>query len=175
MSKRAGRRVTMDQLIDDVGADVAKFFFLARKNNSHLDFDLDLARDESEKNPGHYVRYAHARICSVLRNAEAQDIDPEKVSDGDLDLLTHESEIDLIRLLSELPDRVVSAAESREMLRMTSFATEVSAAFHQFYHHCKILGDDEALTRARLALCRCTRIVLANALGIIGMEAPERM
>lgn len=175
MTKREGRLVTMDQLIDEVGVDVAKFFFLARKNNSHLDFDLDLARKESNDNPVYYVKYAHARICSVLRNAHARNVDPHALEDADLALLTHESELDLLRLLADLPDRVTSTARSREVSRLTNFATEVSAAFHQFYHQCTILGDNPSLTRARLALSRATKIVLANTLRLIGVEAPERM
>lgn len=175
MSKRAGRLVTMDQLIDEVGADVAKFFFLARKNTSHLDFDLDLAKNESAENPVFYVKYAHARICSVLRNAEAREIDPAAVTAEQLGALTHETERELLRLLPELPTAVASAARSREMSRLTSFAMEVSSAFHPFYHECTILGEDAALSLARLALCRATKIVLANTLRLIGVEAPERM
>jgi arginyl-tRNA synthetase len=175
MSKRAGRLVTMDQLIEEVGVDVAKFFFLARKNTSHMDFDLDLARAESNENPVYYVKYAHARICSVLRNATARGIDPDAVTDDELARLTHPAERDLLRLLPELTGQIASAARSREISRLTSFAVEVSSSFHPFYHQCTILGDDEALTRARLALCRATRIVLANTLRIVGVDAPERM
>ena len=175
MSKRAGRLVTMDQLIEEVGVDVAKFFFLARKNTSHMDFDLDLATAESNENPVYYVKYAHARICSVLRNAEARGLSGDSVPDEALARLEHAAERDLLRLLPELPAQVASAARSREISRLTSFAMEVSAAFHPFYHQCTILGDDEELSRARLALCRATRVVLANTLRIIGVEAPERM
>ncbi len=175
MSKRAGRLVTMDELIEEVGADVAKFFFLDRKNGSHLDFDLDLAKQQSNDNPVYYVKYAHARICSVLRNAQTRGVDPEKVEEGDLARLVEEAELDLLRLLSEFPQRIEGAATSREMSRITGFAKDVSAAFHQFYQNCVILGEDESLTRARLALSRATRIVLANALRLAGVEAPERM
>lgn len=175
MSKRAGRLVTMEQLIEEVGVDVAKFFFLARKNTSHMDFDLDLAKAESNENPVYYVKYAHARICSVLRNAEARGLAGEKASDEELARLEHPAEHDLMRLLPEFTGQVVSAARSREISRLTSFAVDVSAAFHPFYHQCTILGDDEGLSRARLALCTATRIVLANTLRLIGVEAPERM
>lgn len=175
MSKRAGRLVTMDELIDEVGVDVAKFFFLARKNTSHMDFDLDLAKAESNENPVYYVKYAHARICSVLRNAEARGVDDGSVSDAELGRLEHPAERDLLRLLPELTGQIASAARSREISRLTSFAMDVSAAFHPFYHQCTILGDDEALSRARLALCRATRTVLANTLRLIGVDAPERM
>lgn len=175
MSKRAGRLVTMDQLIDEVGADVAKFFFLARKNTSHLDFDLDLAKKDSAENPVYYVKYAHARICSVLRNAEVRGIDPSTVTTEQLGVLTHETERELLRLLPEFPTAIVSAARSREMSRLTTFAMDVSSAFHPFYHQCTILGEDAALSLARLALCRATKIVLANTLRLIGVDAPERM
>jgi arginyl-tRNA synthetase len=157
MAKRAGLIVTMDELIDEVGTDVARYFFLARKNSTHLDFDLDLAKEQSNENPGWYVKYAHARICSVLRNAEAQGVKETPASEQDLELLTAESELTLCRLLPELPVLV-----SR-------------TAFHQFYHNCRILTEDAALTRARLALSRATRVVLANTLDLMGMEAPERM
>lgn len=176
MSKRAGRLVTMDELIAEVGADAAKYFFLARKNTSHLDFDLDLAKQQSNDNPVYYVKYAHARICSVLRNAEARGLDPSDLGvDEDSIALEHPTELDLVRLLSDFPERVVSAATSREMLRLTGYATEVATAFTQFYHHCMILDEDEAVAKSRLALSVATRIVLANTLGLIGVEAPERM
>lgn len=175
MSKRAGRLVTVDQLIDEVGVDVAKFFFLARKNTSHMDFDLDLAKAESNENPVYYVKYAHARICSVLRNAEARGLDFGGVSDEELSRLEHAAEHDLLRLLPELAGQIASAARSREMSRLTSFAMEVASAFHPFYHQCTILSDDDGLSRARLALCQSTRIVLANTLRLIGVDAPERM
>ena len=175
MSKRAGRLVTMDELIAEVGADVAKFFFLARKNSSHLDFDLDLAKAQSNENPVYYVQYAHARICSVLRNAQAREIDVEQLDDADFDRLQESAERELLRLLPELPATVASAADSRELSRLTSFAVDVATAFHTFYHQCPILGEDPGLSRARLGLCQATRIVLANTLTLIGIEAPERM
>jgi len=175
MSKRAGRLVTMDQLIDEVGRDVARFFFLARKNSSHLDFDLDLARQQSNDNPGWYVKYAHARICSVLRNAEAHGIEDKPASPDDLDRLTEASEIALCRLLPELPGIIARAAAARDLARLTRFAVDVATAFHHFYQHCRILTEDRELTRARLTLSRATRIVLSNTLDLLGMEAPERM
>jgi arginyl-tRNA synthetase len=175
MAKRAGLIVTMDELIDDVGADVARYFFLARKNSTHLDFDLDLAKEQSNENPGWYVKYAHARICSVLRNAAAQGVKEKAASSEDLALLAEESELALCRLLPEFPVLVARAADARDTTRLTRYATELATAFHQFYHHCRILSEDAALTRARLALGRATRVVLANTLDLMGMEAPERM
>jgi len=175
MSKRAGRLVTMDALIDEVGADVAKFFFLNRKNTSHMDFDLDLAKSEKRENQVWYVKYAHARICSVLRNAEAREIDPATVTEEHLERLTHPLEADLLRLLPDLPRTIASAARSREMSRLTSYAYEVAAAYHPFQKECRILGDEEDLTLARLALCRATRVVLANSLKVLGIQAPDSM
>jgi arginyl-tRNA synthetase len=175
MAKRAGLIVTMDELIDEVGTDVARYFFLARKNSTHLDFDLDLAKEQSNENPGWYVKYAHARICSVLRNAEAQGVKETPASEQDLELLTAESELTLCRLLPELPVLVSRTAEAKDPTRLTRYATELATAFHQFYHNCRILTEDAALTRARLALSRATRVVLANTLDLMGMEAPERM
>jgi len=175
MSKRAGRLVTMDELIEEVGADAAKYFFLMRKNNSHLDFDLELATKQSNENPVYYVKYAHARICSVLRNAQERGVDSETIHEKDLATLSSQPELELLRILSDFPDCVVRTARSRELARLTGFATEVAGAFHQFYHQCKVLGDDDATTRARLALCRATRIVLANSLRLLGVSAPDRM
>lgn len=175
MAKRAGRLVTMDELLDEVGTDVARFFFLARKNSTPLDFDLDLAKEQSNENPGWYVKYAHARICSVLRNAQAQGVREEAASGEVLALLTEPSELALCRLLPELPVLVARTAETKDPTRLTRYATELATAFHQFYHNCRILTEDAALTRARLALARATRVVLANTLDLMGMEAPERM
>jgi len=175
MSKRAGRLVTMDELIEEVGVDAAKFFFLMRKNNSHLDFDMELAKRESNDNPVYYVKYAHARICSVMRHAQEREIDLEEYDAAEFELLESVPERDLLRLLSDFPATVGRAATAREPSRLTSYATEVATMFHQFYHQCKVLGDDEALTRARLALCRATRLVLANTLTQLGISAPERM
>jgi arginyl-tRNA synthetase len=175
MSKRAGKLVTMEQLIDEVGVDAARYFFLMRKNASHLDFDLTLAKQESSDNPVYYVKYAHARICSVLRNAQAQGLDPDALEAGDLASLDSKPEVDLIRILIELPDTVARAARAREMSRLTNYAGDVATAFHQFYHQCKVLTDDAAQRRARLALCRATKTVLASVLRLCGVSAPERM
>jgi arginyl-tRNA synthetase len=175
MSKRKGQFVTMDALIDEVGADVAKFIFLTRKPNSHLDFDLDLARAQSNDNPVYYVKYAHARICSVLRNAATAGVlVPEPDVQGLLSL-REPSEWSLVRELVRLPQVLVSGAEAREPHRLTGYLTELSGLFHQFYHQCKILGEDPAVTTSRLMLCQLSRLVLARALEVIGVEAPEFM
>ena len=176
MSKRKGQFVTMDALMDEVGADVAKFIFLTRKPNSHLDFDLDLAREQSNENPVYYVKYAHARICSVLRNAvDAGLAVPEPTAEG-LRRLDAESETTLISELIRLPGVIVSAARAREPHRLTSYVTDLAGLYHQFYHNCKILDpENEMQSESRLMLCCLTRLVIARVLELIGVDAPERM
>lgn len=175
MSKREGQFVTMDALGDDVGADVAKYIFLTRKPNSHLDFDLDLAREQSSENPVYYVKYAHARICSVLRKAEEAGAAETDVTAAGLARLAEEQEWALAGELIRLPEVIEGAAAAREPHRLTQYAQEIAGLYHQFYHNCVILGDDPAVTRARLQLCLATRKVLAAVLDLLGVEAPEFM
>ncbi len=175
MSKREGQFVTMDALCDDVGPDVAKFIFLTRKPNSHLDFDLDLARQQSNENPVYYVKYAHARICSVLRKAAEAGIDPGEPEAGTLSSLEEPAEQALVRELIWVPRVIAGAAEHREPHRLTGYLFEVSRLYHQFYYQCKILGEDPEVTRARLHLSLVTRKVLRLVLDLIGVEAPEVM
>jgi len=175
MSKRQGTFVTMDALMDEVGADVAKFIFLTRKPNSHLEFDLDLAKEQSNENPVYYVKYAHARICSVLRNATEAGIDPGEPKAESLKKLDQDSEWNLVRELIRLPQVIVSAAGSREPHRLTGYISEIAGLYHQFYHQCKIITEDEETTLARLHLSLMTRRVLRQVLELIGIDAPERM
>ncbi len=175
MSKREGQFVSMDSLIDEVGADVAKYIFLMRKPNSHLDFDLDLAREESNENPVFYVKYAHARICAVLRRAAEAGVDPGVPDAGDLARLEAPAEWNLVRELVRLPQVIVGAALAREPHRLSSYAYDCAQLFHQFYHECVILGDHPAVTRARLQLCLMARAVIAQVLDLMGVEAPEQM
>jgi len=175
MSKREGRFVTMDALCDDVGADVAKNIFLTRKPNSHLDFDLDMAREQSNENPVYYVKYAHARICSVLRKSEDAGWTGQVPVAAPLASLEEGAERALIRELIRLPEVIAGAAASREPHRLTTYAQDVSGLFHQFYHQCVILGDDRDTTEARLQLCLLTRKVLHRVLDLIGIDAPEVM
>jgi arginyl-tRNA synthetase len=176
MSKRKGQFVTMNELLDEVGPDVAKFIFLTRKPNSHLDFDLDLARDQSEKNPVLYVQYAHARICSVIARAADQGLPAAEPSAEGLDRLVDEAEQNLARELIQLPQIIVSAAHAREPHRLTNYVTELAALYHKFYHQCRIIDPDERrLSESRLMLCQLTRHVIAQVLGLIGVSAPERM
>ena len=173
MSKRAGEFITMRELIDDVGADVAKYFFLMRRANSPLDFDLTLARKQSDENPVYYVQYAHARIASVVRFAEERGVAAD--AGGDLSRLTATEERALMLHLLHFPGVVVGAAQAREPHRVATYAQELATAFHQFYHVCRIVGDDAAVSAARLDLARATRTVLKNALHLLGVSAPSSM
>ncbi|MEN8008387.1 MAG: arginine--tRNA ligase [Candidatus Krumholzibacteriota bacterium] len=175
MSKRAGQFVNMEDLIDNVGADVAKYIFLTRKPNSHLDFDLDLAREQSNENPVYYVKYAHARICSVLRKAAAEGIEPGTITAESLSRLTEDAEWNLVRELIRLPQVIISAANAREPHRLTGYIHEVAGLYHQFYHQCHILGEEKETTLARLHLSLITKQVLKVVLDLIGVDAPEKM
>ncbi len=172
MSKRAGEFITLEELIQDVGRDAAAFFFLMRRAESHLDFDMDLARRESEENPVFYVKYAHARICGLLRKAAEAGASDE---DADLARLSEEPEFDLLKTLIQFPELLQGAALAREPHRITQYLREVSQTFHVFYHECRVIGPDPDITGARLALTRAARQVLANGLRLLGIEAPERM
>ncbi len=174
MSKRAGEFVTMRELIDDVGVDVAKYFFLMRRANSPLDFDLTLARKQSDENPVYYVQYAHARIASVVRFAEERGEAPAAGRSDASKLVAPEERALLLHLL-HFPGTVAGAAEAREPHRVTTYAQELATAFHQFYHACRIVGEDPALSAARLDLARATKVVLKNALGLLGVGAPASM
>ncbi|HET6348559.1 MAG TPA: arginine--tRNA ligase [Candidatus Krumholzibacteria bacterium] len=173
MSKRAGEFITMRELIDDVGVDVAKYFFLMRRANSPLDFDLTLARKQSDENPVYYVQYAHARIASVVRFAEERGA--AGGAGADLSRLTAPEERALMLHLLHFPGVVAGAAEARESHRIATYAQELATAFHQFYHVCRIVGEDPALSAARLDLARATRIVLKNSLQLLGVSAPASM
>jgi arginyl-tRNA synthetase len=176
MSKRAGELVTLSDLVDDVGKDTAIFFFLMRRAASHLDFDLDVARKTSDENPVYYVKYAHARIASLIRKAvdtgTAGATDP---ASGDASLLTHATEIDLMRLVTRYPEVIIGAAVNREPHRMTNYLRELAAAFHPFYHQCRVVGEEPKLAHARLLLCAAVKQVLANGMALINVDAPESM
>lgn len=173
MSKRRGEFITLRDLLDEVGKDAATFFFLMRRAESHLDFDMDLAKQETEENPVYYVKYAHARISGILRKAEEEGVEPDPRPD--LSALGEEQELALMKVLLQYPEMVAGAARVREPHRITGYLREVAQAFHLFYHHCRVVGPDRALTGARLALTRGARTVLANGLGLMDIEAPERM
>jgi len=171
MSKRTGTYVTLDELIDEVGLDVARFFFLTRSADTHLNFDLALAKTQSNKNPVYYVQYAHARICSILRKSETQSAKSETNSN----LLNHKSELKLLKQLIKLPEIIEDTAQDYQVQRLPQYAVDLATAFHQFYRDCQVIGEDKKLTQARLALVFATKIVLENTLSLMGISAPEKM
>lgn len=179
MSTRKANFVTLDELMDEVGVDVTRYFFLNRSMSSHLNFDLTLAKTQSEENPVYYVQYAHARICSILRHAEKEGIDPE--AESDLSLLTAPEEINLIKVLTTYPGAVTAAAHDFEPHRVPTYLEELATTYHHFQHAGKrdddlrVVTKNVPLTLARLALCRATRIVLANGLSLLGISKPEKM
>ncbi len=179
MSKRAGTIITLDDLVDAIGVDGARYSLVRSSVDSSLDIDLDLWTKQSSDNPVYYVQYGHARLCSLARNAEAAGLDSADFEGVDYGLLTHEKEGDLIRTLGEFPAVVKAAAELREPHRVARYAEELASAFHKFYDSCQVLPrtDEEVapIHRARLALAMATRQVLANALSMVGVSAPERM
>ena len=174
LAKRKGQIYSVRDLIDEVGTDAARFFFLMRSNDSHLDFDLDLAASKSEENPVYYVQYAHARICSIGKMAETRGFEFD--DSPDLTLLTDASETALMRKLADYPHELQRAAELRAPHRLTTYLRELTQLFHQFYTNCQVLNpDDIATSTARMALSDATRQVLANCLSILGLTAPESM
>ncbi|HUT73998.1 MAG TPA: arginine--tRNA ligase [Armatimonadota bacterium] len=175
MSKRAGDIITLEEVLEQVGADAARYFFLMRSTDSPLDFDLDLAVRQSPENPVYYVQYGHARICSILRNAEEKGVALPDPRAADLTLLREPDELALMRKLAAFPEEVEMAARLYEPHRMTRYASEVATAFHVFYTNCRVLGDDPKLTAARLTLVGAALIVLRNVLRLLGVSAPERM
>jgi len=175
MSKRAGDVVLLSELVDEVGKDAARFFFLMRSSDSTLDFDLELAKSRSDENPVYYVQYAHARICSILRVAGEGGVKVPSAREADFSLLKHESEIDLMKKLADFPDLVLDAAQFYEPHRLTRYTQDLAAIFHGFYTECRVISDDPALTSARLVLVDSTRTVLANALRLLGISAPRKM
>ena len=176
ISKRAGSYVTLRDLIDEVGRDATRFFFIMRKPDSQLVFDIDLAKEQSPDNPVYYVQYAHARICSIFENAlEKGFAAPERPAPSDLAVLNSPEELQLIKLLSALPDTVDDGAQHFEPHRLTYYLTELAGCFHGFYNKNRVISDDPTLTRARLYLLKRTAQTLKNALTILGISAPERM
>lgn len=171
MSKRAGQIFEMDELLDEVGIDAARYFFLLRRTSTPLDFDIELAKRHSDDNPVFYAQYAHARIASIFRRGEI----PLPESAEHLNLLTHEEELILLRRIRELADVLTDCAASRDPHGMTVWLREVAAQFHRFYHHCRVLTTPAELQTARLCLCRATQIALQRGLALCGVSAPTEM
>lgn len=174
-SKRAGDIIPLDDVMEEVGKDAARFFYLMRTANSPLDFDLDLAKREAPENPVYYVQYAHARVCSILREAVERRVPIPEVASADLTVLTHPAELAMIRKLADFPDEVQGAAVAREPHRMTRYAQDLASTFSAFYRDCWVLGQEPAVTAGRLAIVGACRIVLRNVLTILGVSAPESM
>ncbi len=176
MSKRTGRAISLDDLLDDVGVDAARFFFNLKTSGSHLDFDMDLAVEQSNNNPVFYVQYAHARICSIIRRLASDDnIIVSSADDVDMSLLIQPEEVKLIKRLAEYPEEVSLAASTLEPSRLTRYVMDVAADFHSFYNACRVKGEEDDLLQARLLLVNCTKIVIKNVLDLIGINAPEKM
>jgi arginyl-tRNA synthetase len=175
LSTRAGEFITLDQLIDEVGTDAARFTLLQYGNDSAMNFDIELVKRQTMENPVYYVQYGHARIASILRRAEAQGIALAPIEEVDLTLLATEAELDLLRGLADVPGALAVAAEQRAPHRLTHLAQDLASRFHRFYTECRVVSDDAALTQARLWLAAGTKQVLANLLGILGVSAPEAM
>jgi arginyl-tRNA synthetase len=175
MSKRAGEYVTLDDVVEEVGADVARFFFLMRRCNSHLDFDLDLAKQTSDENPVYYVQYAHARICSIIQYAQDSGYTEIPPSRARLALLRTDEERDLMKALADFDDLVVGAAVALEPHRLAGYLIDLAGTFHKFYHNHRVVTDDRAMSEARLYLCCAVRTVLRSGLSLVGISAPTTM
>ncbi len=174
MSKRAGEIITLRSLIDEVGADATRFIFLTRKCDAHLDFDIEVAKRQTEENPVFYVQYAHARICSIKRNAREKGISLDALG-ADLSPLVQREEKAIMRVLSRFPDVVEGAARALEPHRLTYYLQELASCFHGYYNRFRVLVEDEALRNARFALCEAVRLVIAEGLRLLGVSAPEVM
>jgi arginyl-tRNA synthetase len=175
MSKRAGNFVTLDELIDEVGADAARFHLLLFSNDHTMNFDVEAVKRQTLENPVYYVQYGHARIASILRKAAERGIGLQPIGGVDLSLLTTDAETELMKALADVPAEIRSAAEHRAPHRLTHASQEVAARFHRFYTDCVVISDDAELTQARLWLSSATKQVIANLLGLLGVSAPESM
>ena len=173
MSTRKANYVTIDELVDEVGVDVVRYFFIMRGMNSHLNFDIDAAADSSDNNPVFYLQYAHARICNIIKRGKGLGM---KSSNGyDITLLTHSSEIELLKAIGEFPEIMALALKILEPQDIVNYLQDLAARFHRFYVDCRVITDDENISEARLALIKATKIVLSNGLKILGISSPERM
>ena len=175
VSKRTGKSITLKTLLDEVPLDAARFIFNSKEPNTHLEFDLDLAVEQSSQNPVYYVQYAHARICSILRNLSADGIVPKTLTEDELCVLNASEERELIRRISEFTDEIESSAISYDSARITRYVFDLATLFHKFYNACRVKCDDEKLMQARISLCLATKITMANVLGMLKIDAPERM
>jgi arginyl-tRNA synthetase len=175
MSKRSGNFVTLDELIDEVGADATRFTLLLHSNDSSLEFDIDVVKQQTMENPVYYVQYGHARIASILRHATERGIVLRPIEEVDLSVLSAEAELDVLRAVAELPEQISEAADLRAPHRLTHYVQDLAGRFHRFYTDCRVVTDDEPLTQARLWLCTAAKQTIANVLTLLGVSAPESM
>ncbi len=175
MSKRTGKAITLSDLLEDISVDAARFFFNMRSAGSHLDFDLGLAKQQSNDNPVYYVQYAHARICSILRLLGEEGINVKKYSEINPSVLGDEAELTLLKKLTDLPEEIKAAAESMEPARITRYVMELATDFHSFYNSCRVKGEKQELMEARLKLIDSVRIVISGILKMLKITAPEKM
>jgi len=175
MSKRTGKAIQLADLLDEVPVDAARFYFNMREASSQMDFDLDLAVQQDSQNPVYYVQYARARICSIIKALDAEGIIPRECTDDELALLTAPEEIELIRHLSAYTGEIVTAAQDYDPARITRYVVTLATLFHKFYNACRVKGEEESLTAARLYLCSATSTVICNVLSMFGISAPESM
>ncbi|EJO7197762.1 arginine--tRNA ligase [Staphylococcus pseudintermedius] len=173
MSKRTGNAITLREIMDEVGIDAARYFLTMRSADTHFDFDMALAKEQSQDNPVYYAQYAHARICSILRQAEAQGYQVEK--GADYQTITNDKAIELLKKVAEFEPMIEGAAEARAPHRVTNYIQDLAAHFHKFYNAEKVLTEDQVKTKAHLALIDAVRITLRNALQLVGVTAPEQM
>ena len=173
MSKRTGKSYTLDDLLEEVGADVVRFFFIMRSISTHLEFDLGLAKEQSDKNPVFYLQYAHARACSIFEKAKEMGV--ELNNSYNYKLLTDEAEINLIKQLIRFPEIIAISCDKRESHILAEYLKEVASSFHKFFHNCRILDSEESIRDARLQLVKMTQVVMNNGLNILGINAPEKM
>jgi arginyl-tRNA synthetase len=165
----------LDELIEEVGRDAARFFFVMRSPDSHLDFDLELAKQQNQENPVYYVQYAHARICSIFRQAEAAGVRMPGITEIDPSLLQEEEELALLRKIADFAEEISVAARTMAPQRIARYVLDLAGLFHSFYNHHRVLYQDQALQDARLLLMYITRITIKNSLDILGVNSPERM
>jgi arginyl-tRNA synthetase len=173
MSKRSGKSYTLDELIDEVGPDIVRFFFIMRGAQTQLEFDLNLAREQNDKNPVYYLQYVHARICSMLANAADKELIPN--IEAPLHFLTAPAELTLITALSRFEESTLKAAHAMEPQIIAEYLRETASAFHSFYHDCRIIGEEHNISQARINLALITKTVIHNGLAILGISSPEKM
>ena len=175
VSKRTGKSITLKTLLDEVPLDAARFIFNSKEPNTHLEFDLDLAVEQSSQNPVYYVQYAHARICSILRNLSADGVTAKHLTEDELCVLNASEERELIRHISEFTGEIENSAVSYDPARITRYVLDLATLFHKFYNACRVKCDDEKLMQARISLCNATKTTIANVLAMLKIDAPESM